>query len=186
MDLDKAIKLRKSTKKFSDKKPDWRRIIECIDSTRYAPMAAGNFSLKFILIDDREKIGKISGMCEQRFFSKVHYLVIVCSIPSRTKNAFKEKGEIYLRQQAGAAIENFLLKIQDFGLATCWVGHFIEEEIKRELRILDDVNVEAIFPIGYPQGPEKERSKRKISLDNILYFNEYGNPRMRQPRVPEG
>src|SRR3990167_1822718 len=121
-------------------------------------MAAGNFSLKFILIDDREKIGKISRMCEQRFFSRVHYLVIVCSIPSRTKNAFKEKGEIYLRQQAGAAIENFLLKIQDFGLATCWVGHFIE----------------------------KERSKRKISLDNILYFNEYGNPRMRQPRVPEG
>ncbi len=60
MDLDKAIKSRKSVKKFKDKKPDWRDIIEVIDSMRYAPMAGNNFSLKFILVDNKEKIKKIS------------------------------------------------------------------------------------------------------------------------------
>ena len=59
MDLDKVIHSRKSTKKFGDKKPDWRDIIECIDAMRYAPMAGGNFSLKFILVADKEKITKV-------------------------------------------------------------------------------------------------------------------------------
>jgi nitroreductase len=60
MDLSKAIRSRKSVKKFSTKKPDWRDIIECVDAARYAPMAGNNYSLKFIIIDDKETIEKIS------------------------------------------------------------------------------------------------------------------------------
>jgi len=60
MEFDKLIKSRKSVKKFKDKKPDWRDIIECIDSARYAPMAGNDFTLKFILIDDKEKIQRLS------------------------------------------------------------------------------------------------------------------------------
>ena len=107
MDLDKAIKSRRSVKKFKDKKPDWRDIIDCIDSTRYTPVAGGSFTLKFILVDDKEKIQKISKISQQPFISQAHYLVVVCSTISRATNSFGKRGEIYLRQQAGAAIQNF-------------------------------------------------------------------------------
>jgi len=43
MELDKAIKSRRSIRRYSAQKPDWRDIIECIDSMRYAPKA-GNIS----------------------------------------------------------------------------------------------------------------------------------------------
>ena len=56
MELDKAIKSRTSVRKFNSKKPNWRNIIECIDAARYAPMAGGNYTLKFILVDEPEKI----------------------------------------------------------------------------------------------------------------------------------
>ena len=59
MDLTKAIQSRRSVRKFKDKKPNWRDIIECIDSMRYAPMAGNNFTLKFILVTDEEKINII-------------------------------------------------------------------------------------------------------------------------------
>ncbi len=176
MQLDDAIKERKSVRKFSLRKPDWRDIIECIDSARYAPMAGGDFSVKFILVSDKEKINKIAEACQQDFVSTAHYLVVVCSKPERTINAYGKRGEIFARQQSGAVMQNFMLKIEEKKLATCWVGHFVESQVKHELGIGGDANVEAIFPIGYAF--EKTKPSKRINLDNVLYFEKYGNKKM--------
>ena len=178
MELDKAIQSRKSVKKFSKKKPDWRKIIEAIDSVRYSPMAGNLFSLKFILVSDKEKIQQLSKASEQEFVADAQYVVVVCSNPSRTLNAYEERGENYLKQQAGTAIQNFLLKLEDFGLATCWIGHFADEKVKNVLKIPKEINVEAFFPIGYESAIAKTKQKRKIELDRILYFEEYGKSRI--------
>lgn len=180
MELSKAIQNRRSVRKFSNKKPDWRNIIECIDSSRYAPMAGNNYTLKFILVDNEEKIKEISEACQQDFVSQAKYCVVVCSKPARTTNLYGKQGEIYCRQQAGSAIENFILSLEEFGLSTCWVGAFVEDQIKRELEIPKDVDVEAVFPIGYES--EKPKIKHaKIELDRILYFNKYGDKKMKHP-----
>lgn len=181
MDLDKAIHARHSTKKFTTKKPDWRNIIESIDAARFAPMAGDNYSLKFILISEEEKIKELASMSQQDFISKTQYVVVVCSNPSRTKNAYGKQGEVYLRQQAGAAIENFILKLQEYGLGTCWIGHFVEEQVKHLLQIPEHIQVEAIFPIGY-EAEKKRVRKAPIEMDNILYFESYGEKRMIKKR----
>jgi len=93
---------------------------------------------------------------------------------------YGERGDIFLRQQAGAAIQNFLLKIESKGLSTCWIGHFVEDQIKRLLRIPEGANLEAIFPIGYEY--KKENPSRKIELDRILYFTTHGNKKMKKPK----
>lgn len=181
MELDKAIKSRKSIRKFKNKNPNWRDIIECIDAARYAPMAGNIFTLKFILVDEKEKINKIAEACQQNFVSQASYLVIICSDKKMLVNAYEKKGEKFNKQQVGAAIENFLLKIEEKKLSTCWIGYFAEEQIKEALKIPADVEVEAVFPIGYEK--EKTYTKRtKIDLDNILYFNEYKNKRMKPLR----
>ena len=177
MELIKTIKERRSVRKFKNKKPNWRRIIECIDAMRYTPMAGNNFTLKFILVDDKEKIQKLAEASQQDFISQADYVVVVCSNPSRTINAYGEKGEVYCRQQAGAAIQNFLLSIIDKDLATTWIGYFVEEQIKKILKIPEKTNVEALFPIGFEFEKPKSQ-KEKIDLDNVLYFNNYGNEKM--------
>ena len=181
MELNRAIQSRKSVRKFKSKKPDWRLIIECIDAARYSPMAGGNYTLKFILVDDSETIQKLADCAQQDFIAQAHYVVVVCSNPSRTSNLYGERGKKYLGQQAGAAIQNFLLKIEESGLSTCWIGHFTEDEIKRELKIPENISAEAIFPIGYEY--DKKRTRRvKIDLDRILYFNRYKQKKLRKPR----
>ncbi len=180
MQIDRAIEGRHSTRKFKDKKPDWRDIIECIDSARWAPMAGDIFSLKFILVNDEKTIQKLADAAQQDFIKQVKYVVVVCTNPRRILNAYKERGETYCRQQAGAAIQNFLLKIEEKKLATCWVGHFVDYLVKEALKIPDNINVEAIFPIGYEF---KQRTRRgKIDLDNVLYFHKYKNKKMKSPK----
>jgi len=177
--INKIIESRRSIKKYNSKKPDWRKIIECIDSMRHAPMAGNIFSLKFILVDDEKKINQIAKASQQQFISSAKYVVVVCTNPSRTEISFEERGKRYLKQQAGAAIQNFLLRITEVGLATCWIGNFIDDEIKELLSIPKEMEVEALFPIGYAFG--KPASKKKIDLDNVLYFNQYGNKSMNPP-----
>jgi nitroreductase len=180
MELNKIIQSRKSAKKFTDKKPDWRDILECIDSIRFTPMAGNNFSLKAILVDNKETIQKISKSAQQPFISQAHHLVVLYSNPTRTTTSFGKRGEIYSRQQAGAAIQNFLLKIQEKKLSTCWVGHFVDNQIKEALKIPDKSNIEAIFPVGYES--KNTKGKRKIELDTILSFNTHGNKKMKSPK----
>lgn len=181
MELDKAIQARHSVRKFSSRKPNWRYIVECIDASRFAPMAGNNFTLKFILVDDSEKIQKIADACQQSFVAQAKYIVVVCSKPERIINAYGKEGEIFARQQAGAAIENFLLKIVEKKLATCWVGYYSEDLIKRTLDIPKDVQVEAVFPIGY-EYEKIAKKKHKTNLDNILHFNSYENRKMNPER----
>ncbi len=183
MDLDKAIQGRKSIKHFADKKPSWKDIVECIDATRFSPMAGNLFPLRFILVSDKEKIQKLADAAQQPFITEAQYVVVVCSDGKMVLNAYEERAEKFCRQEAGSAIQNFLLKLEEKALKTCWVGYFVDYLIKEALKIPKDVEVEAIFPIGYESkkpGTTPKAAKRKMDLDNVLYFDTYKNKRMKK------
>jgi nitroreductase len=185
MELNKAIQSRRSIRKFKDKKPDWRKIIEAIDSARYAPMAGNNFSLNFIMIDEQEKINKIAEYSSQDFIAQAKYVVVFLTTPERVINLFgEEKGLTFCKQQAGAAMQNFLLKLTEYALSTCWIGYFNEEKIKKLLKIPEEYIIEAIFPIGFAN--EKPKQKKEKDLNNFLYFNEWDNKRMKSSQKIEG
>jgi nitroreductase len=185
MNLDKAIQERKSTRKFSTKKPNWKLIIECINSVRFIPTAGGNFSLRVIMVDDSKIISQIAKASQQDFIQDAQFLVVFLSDKGRTTNLYGKRGEIYIRQQAGAAMQNFQLKITESKLETCWIGHFSDSQVKRALKIPADIDIEGIFPIGFESGIRSERSKysKKIELDKFLYFNQYKNRRMKSPKI---
>ncbi|OYT36555.1 hypothetical protein B6U91_00965 [Candidatus Pacearchaeota archaeon ex4484_71] len=185
MQLDKAIKSRRSIRKYKSLSPNWKDILEAIDSARYAPMAGNVFTLNFMLVDDKEKIEKIAVLSSQQFISEAKYLVLFLTDPSRTINAFGEvDGDKFCKQQAGAAIQNFLLKIEESELSTCWIGLFNERKIKQLLKIPEKYNIEALFPIGVAGEIPKDRNLRE--LDNFLHFNTFSNRRMKEIKKPEG
>ena len=187
MELNKAIQERKSVRHFADKSPNWRDIIECIDAARYAPMAGNAFSLRFIVVDDLKKIQKLAEAAQQPFVGEAKYVVVVCTDPSLTVNAYEERGEKYLKQQAGAAIQNMLLKIEEKGLETCWTGYFVDSLVREALGIPEGIDVEGMFPIGIESKKPGTsiRKKHKINIDNILYFNKWKNKKMKAPKKLE-
>jgi len=184
MQLQKAIKKRKSVKNYSHKKPSWKKILQALDSVRFAPMAGNQYSLKFILVQEPDKIKKIAQCCQQNFVAKAHYVVVAVSNVDKITKSYGKRGEDFAKQQAGAAIQNFLLSLTEKGLETTWVGYLDDQTIKRELEIQSGFDVEAVFPIGEPTRArtELDKEKKKPDLDDILYFDKWKNKYM-QPKT---
>jgi nitroreductase len=172
MELNKAIKSRHSCRSFKEKKkPSWEDVVLAIDAANYAPLAGNISTLRYIVVEDEANIKKLANACQQRFIQDVRYLVVVCSDNSQIKKVYGERADKYSKQQAGAAIQNFLLEIENLGLASCWVGAFEDSEVRFILGISDDIEIEAILPIGYEMGSYK---KRKLpNLDNYLFFDKW-------------
>lgn len=177
MEFDRVVEKRQSIRNFSSKKVDWKDVIKAVSCALQAPSAGNIQSLRFILVSDKDKIKKLADASQHDFLVKVQYAVVVCSKNDQLKRLYEDRAERYSRQQAGAAIEHFLLKISDLGLASCWIGVFSDEIVKDILQIPDDVNVEAILPVGYEVG--KTRKKQKANLDSVLYFDKYKNKYMK-------
>ena len=183
MDIDKCINQRCSCRRFRSKKPDWKDIIKAIESASKAPLAGNIPTIKFILVSDKDKISELAEASQQDFISQVDYVIAVCSDPKQCILSYGERGKRYAKHQAGAAIENFLLKLESLGLATCWTGAFSDETVKRVLQLPEDVEPEAIFPIGYAF--EKRKQRKKPDLDSVLYFDVWKNKYMTKIRKPE-
>ena len=124
----------------SNKKVKFEKIVDAIEAANMAP-SPGNLSiLKFILVENLEIIDKVADTCQQDFIRRAQQVIILCSEPRRVKNIYNEKAEKYTNYHVGAAIENFLLKITDLGLASCWVGYFAEEVLKNVLKIPEETD----------------------------------------------
>ena len=187
MQLEDAIKNRKSVKKYSSKKPDWRKVIQAIDYARYVPMAGNQNVTRFIMIQDTDKIKKLASASSQNFIQEAQIVVAVISDGSTLNKHFDEFGEKYARQQSGAMIQNFLLALTEKKLATTWVGWYNEEKIKKILEVPEEMTVEAIFPIGIEtEATKNDKPKRKPDLEGFIYFDSWENKEMTPPtRVRE-
>lgn len=176
MQLDTAIKRRHSIRRYSSKGINWDRIAEVLNSATFAPFAGNLCTLRLILVSERQKIQEIADAARQNFVVKAPAVIVVCSDPSIAVNAYNMRGYRYSRQQAGAAIQNILLKITDLGLASCWIGAFDDNIIKGILGIPENIEIEAILPLAR-KSIIREAKRKEISLHNILFFEHYGNKR---------
>jgi len=175
MQLDEAIKKRASIKRFSTKKVKIEKVIEAIEYANHAPSPGNLPILRYIVIENRETIEKISIACQQAFVRDAHFLVIVCSDSKKSDIMYDERSKKYVSQHAGAAIENFLLKIVELGLVSCWVGAFSDITIRDILNIPDNIEIEAVLPVSYQHELDKHKQKNKPPLDARLFFETWKN-----------
>ena len=125
MDFDKVINQRHSTREFkTSKKPDIKQILLAIESSTKAPLAGNVPALRYIIVSEKEKIKELAQAAQQDFLSQASFIVVLCSDKKFLEKYYFDRAQRYSRQQAGAAIENFLLKITELGLGSCWIGAF--------------------------------------------------------------
>ena len=61
--------------------------------------------------------------------------------------------------------------VEEEKLATCWIGAFDQEEVKRILGIPERYKVVALLPVGYPA--QKEGEKLRKSLEEIVCWEKF-------------
>lgn len=175
MEFDFVVKRRKSVRSFTGRRVDWRAIMYAIEAANHSPFAGNHNNLKFLIIEDEETIKKISKSAEQSWISHSPTLVLVCSDDSHLENLYGERGRIYSRQQAGAAIQALLLKLTDLNLSSCWVGAYSDEIIKQNLKIPQNIQIEAIITVGYEDKKSGKAKPHKKSLESAIYWEQWGN-----------
>ena len=187
MDLDKVLEVRHSTRGFQQKKkPSYRKIIQLIEAASKAPLAGNLPSLKYILVSNEKKINELAKAAQQSFIATAPWVIVICCNKSLLDKYYYERAERYARHQAGAATQNILMKVADLGLSSCWVGAFSDETVKRILKIPDNVNVDALLPIGYESATENaQKTFNKPNLDGLLFFDEYKKKKLGRLAEPE-
>ncbi len=177
MEFDRIIKKRRSIREFKPKTPSWKDALESIDAALHCPFAGNINNLKFIILEDKSKIEKIAKHCKQHWISNSGLVIMVCSDDKHLQNLYGERGRVYSKQQAGAAVMTILLKLVDLDLSACWVGAFTDEILKNSLKIPAHIEIEAIIPIGYEKPSKTETKKRKESIKNAIFWEAWNKSR---------
>jgi nitroreductase len=175
MDFNDLIKKRASVRSYSSNKIKIEDILELIDTANLSPTPGNLGILRYIIIEDPDKIYQISEACQQRFIANAPFIIIVCSDSKECNIMYDTRAKKYVSQHAGAAIQTLLLKITDMDLASCWIGAFSESTIKDLLAIPDNIEIEAIIPVAYESKVSHTKQKRKPSLEKRVYFEKWKN-----------
>lgn len=61
------------------------------------------------------------------------------------------------------AFDHLTLAAAAEGLGTCWIGSFVEEEVRRVLGIPEDVTVVALTPLGYHDVSPTPKTRKQLS-----------------------
>jgi nitroreductase len=108
MEFNSVIKKRRSIRDFKSKKVSWKLALEAIDSTLNCPFAGNHNNFKFLILENKDKIEKISKFSNQSWIKKSPLLIIICSDDSHLENLYGERGRVYSRQQAGSVLTKMI------------------------------------------------------------------------------
>ena len=93
--------------------------------------------------------------------------IVVCADPYKSL----WKGKDYSVIDACLAAEYLILSAMEFGIGSCWIGAFNEQEVKRILSIPNHIKVVGIITLGYPD--EKPRRYHR-NPNEIVFYEEFG------------
>jgi nitroreductase len=174
MKFDKALKGRRSIRKYKEKKLSRNSLNAILDAIRYAPSAGNLQNWRLIVVEDENKKEEIAKYCfKQKWMTRASVIVVVCSDDSDVKRTYGDKSDMFCRQNCAAGIQNMLLKAYSIGIGSCWVGAHDDDKIKALLKMPDNINIEAVICFGHAD--ENPEMPRRIDLRDIVHFEEWGN-----------
>ncbi|MDI6703368.1 MAG: SagB/ThcOx family dehydrogenase [bacterium] len=86
----------------------------------------------------------------QGFVGDASLVLVITAEFTRTTKRYGERGVRYVHIEVGHVGENLYLQAESLGLATCGVGAFYDEKIKKILDLPKNFEPLYIMPFGYP------------------------------------
>jgi len=173
MDVKKAIKKRRSIRKYRDKKISNVLVKELINAARLAPSAYNAQPSRFFIVKSisvKQKL-KENNIFKQDFVYTAPIIIVCCA----DQNVFpKERfepiysnpreigGELGAVRDLSIATQNLVLRATELGLGTCYVGLVNRNKIKEILAIPKNCVVPFVITVGYPAEKPKPTPRKKL------------------------
>jgi SagB-type dehydrogenase family enzyme len=76
--------------------------------------------------------------------------MVICAIHPRTAYRYGRRGERYVHMEVGHVGQNVALQAVALGLGTVMVGAFEDEEVRKALKLEEQIKPLYIVPLGKP------------------------------------
>lgn len=177
--LDDIISKRRSTRSYKSDPVEREKIMQIFEAARLAPSACNAQPWKFIVVETQdlksELIKKgLNGLAvPNKWAAEAPVVIVVCSKTNFFIHGIAEKIQDvdYHLIDIGIACQNLVLKAEELGLGTCYIGWFKGKEIKKILDLPGSYKVECLITLGYPKDTEKEHKPTpRKKIEDIVEF----------------
>jgi nitroreductase len=167
METLEAIHTRRSIRKFTGKNIPEELLTKILEAAMYAPSARNTQPWRFVVITNKELLGKIPHIHP---YAQMCYdagaAILVCGDTSI------ENLEGYLALNCGASSQNILLAAHDLGLGGVWLGVYPRKErmepLSKLFNLPQNIIPISLIVLGYPNEsilPQERFKKDRIHLN---------------------
>jgi nitroreductase len=172
MDLDEAIKKRRSIRAYKTQDVPEEVVNKLIEAASYAPSAGNVQPWRFVVARKPETKKKLAQAANQDFIEEAPVVIVVCANEQRAEMGYGTRGRtLYCIQDTAAATQNILLTAYSLGLGTCWIGAFSEEQARKAVNAPEEMRIVAMIPVGYPNETRAQRNRRPLT--QIMHYESF-------------
>ncbi|HXX34512.1 MAG TPA: nitroreductase family protein [Thermodesulfobacteriota bacterium] len=169
MDFLTIAKGRRSIRAYKDADIEEDKLQKILEAARLAPSASNRQEWKFVVVKNKETRKKLARAAfNQSFVAEAPVVIVACATET---NSIMSCGQPAYTVDLSIACTHIILQAYELGLGTCWLGAFKENEVKNILKIPENVRVVTMTPVGYPDQPPSQGSRK--SLKQIVCFEQY-------------
>ncbi len=167
MEVRKAIRERRSVRRFLEKEVEDKKVRDIIDAAQWAPSACNKQMWEFVVVRKEDVKRKLADSAKASAFIKNAPVAIYVLYRKDVNSEFQANV-----QSASAAIQNMLLAAHDIGLGAVWVADCGNRERVRDiLGIPDSLLVVAAVFIGYPAAVPPAPKRR--DMKDIMHADSF-------------
>ncbi len=163
MDFYEAVKHRLSVRAYKPDSVPAEALNRILEAGRLAPSAKNLQPWRFIVIKDQSVRERLVPACRgQKFVGQAPVVICACAVEAE---AWGGMGGYWSADVVDVtiALEHMILAAAAEGLGTCWIGAFVEKEVKEVLGIPEGVKPVALTPLGYPAKESAPRPRKPLS-----------------------
>ena len=169
MDVFTAISQRCSVRAYKPTDVEEDKLKKVLEAGRLSPSASNRQDWKFIVVKNKETKKKLAKAAfGQSFIGEAPVVIVACGTEPKAMLAC---GQPAYTVDVSIAFAYMILQAYELGLGTCWIGAFAEDEAKKILSIPAHIRVVGMTPIGYPDQPPSQKSRK--TLDQIVCYEKY-------------
>jgi nitroreductase len=162
MDVEEAIRTRRSIRRWADRKLDVETIEELMASVRLAPSGMNGQQWELVVVTERERLEALVPICNgQRHVGEAGAFVFIVTDPSAK----------WTHVDPAIAMDHLTLRAREMGLGTCWIGAFDEGRMREFLGIPEGKVTVIGMTLGYPGEDPAPRPRR--DLGELLHWERY-------------
>ena len=171
MEFYDVVKNRRSYRVYKPDMPEKDKIERILDAARLAPTWANKQGVHYIVVQEPDNVKALWESIGQNT-KFVEAPMFIVGLISEQGSGTNSNGEKYYGVDFGICFEHLILAATAEGLATCWIGWFSEDKIKKVLDIPQKYKVMSITPLGFPVKQKNEVTDRK-SLKEIVHYENF-------------